>query len=189
VPLDQLKELSCARATRLRSSRRKRPRPASEIKTPTQRALTRGVLLRSLVAVVAVGVVLGVTPTSLASAPPGLTTYGRTVWNLDALLHDTFGSRPVYANAQRGFPKTPRNFSTAFHGDAGSAYYIYTFATARHSAFRTSGPTKPPTSEIGVAGYEVPLTIKGAYIYCGRGMWLFEHGGNGPANWQLSCHK
>src|SRR5205823_6295986 len=51
--------------------------------------LTRVLLLVAL-GLVATGV------TAAATAPPrprGLTTYGRTVWNLEALLHDTFGNR------------------------------------------------------------------------------------------------
>ena len=30
------------------------------------------------------------------AAPPGLSAYGRRVWNLEALLRDTFGRREVY---------------------------------------------------------------------------------------------
>jgi hypothetical protein len=125
----------------------------------------------------------------VTSPPTGLTAYGRIVWNLDALLRDTFGQRPVYLNAKQSYPKSPRNFSTKFTGDCCSATYIYTFANAHHSTLRTVGPTKPPRPNIGASGYEVPLTIRGAYIYCGHKNWLFEHGGNGPANWLISCHR
>jgi hypothetical protein len=124
-----------------------------------------------------------------AGPPVGLTSHGRTVWNLDALLHDTFGARPVFLAADQRFPRSPRNFTTVQGADCCSDYYIYTFANARRSAFKTMGPTRPPRSEIGAAGYEVPLTIRGAYIYCGGNRWLFEHGGNGPANWQITCHR
>lgn len=145
--------------------------------------------------VVSVGMALiTVSETDRASArmdgpPPGLTAYGRVVWNLDALLHDTFGQKHVYLNTKQSYPRSPANFSTSFINNARSRYYIFTFANAHSSVLRTIGPTKLPKPNIGASGYEVPLTIRGAYIYCGRSRWLFEHGGNGPANWQVSCHR
>jgi hypothetical protein len=125
-----------------------------------------------------------------AGPPSGLTSYGRIVWNLDALLHDSFGRRAVYLNRPRDFPRSPRNFSTTFRGDCCSVSYVYTFADARGSALSTLRPATPPRPEVGGAGAEMPLTIRGAYISCGRGRWLFEHlrFGSGPANWRLSCH-
>jgi hypothetical protein len=142
------------------------------------------------VVVVAVSVIAtGGAPARSTGPPSGLTSYGRTVWNLDALLHDTFGQRPVYLSIPRAFPREARNFSTVQGSDCCSAYYLPTFRDARYSAFRLFGPTKPPKPQIGAAGSEVPLTIRRSYIYCGRGSWLFEHYGNGPANWQISCHR
>ncbi len=55
------------------------------------------------------------------SAPAGLTSYGRTVWNLDALLHDRFGHRPVYLSIPQSFPRSPRNFSTISGGLPGQS--------------------------------------------------------------------
>jgi hypothetical protein len=121
--------------------------------------------------------------------PTGLTSYGRTVWNLDALLHDMFGTHSVYRNVRRSWPRTPANFSVVFINNAYSATYLFTFADGHGSAFVSSRPSKPPKPFIGASGGEVPLTVKGAYIDCGAGRWLFEHYGNGPANWQISCHR
>jgi hypothetical protein len=121
--------------------------------------------------------------------PPGLTAHGRTVWNLDALLRDTFGSRTVYLEAKQSYPRSPRNFTTRFIANCCSSYYFYTFAHATGSVFKTIGPTRPPKPQLGASGGEVPLTVRGSYIYCGGGKWLFEHYGNGPANWQISCHR
>lgn len=141
-------------------------------------------------AVAVLAVVIAGGAAGRATAPPaGLTSYGRATWNLDALLHDTFGRHPVYLSTPSNYPKAPRNFSTTSGADCCSSYYLYSFANAARSAFKTVGPTKPPRPQIGAAGYEVPLTIRGAYIYCGGSRWLFEHGGNGPANWQISCHR
>lgn len=131
----------------------------------------------------------GVAAARATGPPSGLTAHGRIVWNLDALLHDTFGSRAVYLNAKQSYPRSPRNFSTRFYGNCCSAYYLFTFANAHGSVLRTVRPPKPPRPIIGGSGYEVPLTIRGAYISCGGNRWLYEHGGSGPANWQISCHR
>ncbi len=125
----------------------------------------------------------------LAATPPGLTSYGRAVWNLDALLHDTFGQRALYLSIPQNYPRSPRNFSTVSGANCCSAYYLGTFKSARGSAFKLFGPTRTPKPSIGASGGEVPLAIRGSYIYCGGGKWLFEHYGNGPANWQISCHR
>ena len=122
-----------------------------------------------------------------ARAPSGLTEYGRVVWNLDALLHDTFGNRPVYVNYAASSAPPIGTFSTRFIAEAASRSYTYTFATARGSAFRIRRPSSPPKPKIGGAGWQMPLKIRGGYIYCGANRWLFEHGGQGPANWLLSC--
>ena len=144
---------------------------------------------------VLVGVVVAAGGAASKGPPDRLTPYGLTVWNLDALLADTFvGSDTfqgikVYRNTRASWPKTPANFSRTFINNAHSAQYLFTFGGATGSDFRTAHPSKPPRSLIGASGGEVPLTIKGAYIRCGAGKWLYEHYGNGPANWQLSCHK
>src|SRR5438045_7593941 len=70
-----------------------------------------------------------------SSPPPGLTTYGRVIWHVDALLHDTFGQRRVWVNPTGNAVSAPRAFSTRFISESGSRRYIFTFANARHSAF------------------------------------------------------
>jgi len=52
-----------------------------------------------------------------------------------------------------------------------------------------TGLRPTPTPGIGGSGGEIPLTVRKAYISCGRGRWLFHHVGNGPANWLVSCHR
>src|SRR3954447_20195760 len=127
-------------------------------------------------------------PAASAGPPAGLTTSGRLLWNLEALLHDTFRNRDVYVNYTAGGPGIPPgNFSAPYFGDAGSRYFIYTFVGARHSSFRPRRPATPPKPVIGAAGGETPLTIRGAYISCASNKWLYEHWGNGPQNWQIDC--
>jgi hypothetical protein len=148
-------------------------------------------LRRSLVSVAAVVIAVAFLATSCSSGPPsGLTAYGRVIWNLDALLHDVFGHRRVYVNYDAGGAGPPRgNFSTRFIAEAASRYYIFTFATARSSAFRAVKPPRPPNAHVGPAGWATPLTLNHLYISCGHGNWLYAHGGQGPANWELFCGR
>jgi len=124
-----------------------------------------------------------------AAPPSGLTTYGRAVWNLDALLHDTFGRRQVYLNVRRSYPRTPANFSTQSLSLAQSRIVLYTFSDARHSAFTLARPVQPPRPDIGASGWDALLTMRGAYISCGGGKWLYEHGGEALANWWVGCRR
>lgn len=119
--------------------------------------------------------------------PPGLTGYGRNVWNLDALLHDTFGQRTVWLDFRSSWPHTPASFSTTFIDFAHTRIFLYTFADARGSMFRAKRPARPPRPKIGISGFDVPLTIRGAYIACTSKTWLYEHGGEAFANWRLAC--
>jgi hypothetical protein len=117
---------------------------------------------------------------ALALVPPhGLTAYGRLVWNLDALLHDRYGSRQVWVNDAA--------ISTRFVSEAGSRRYLYTWRAAHGSSFRLLRPNRPPRKSIGVAGWEEPLRIGGAYISCARGRWLYEHFGEDPLQWEIDC--
>lgn len=129
---------------------------------------------------------LAPTGSTFAAPPSRLTKSGRVLWNLEALLHDTFGNKPVYMNYSGG-PDHAGNFSTKFIDEARSRYFIYTFAEAHRSSFRLSRPESAPKSSVGVAGGETPLTIHGAYISCVPGKWLYEHWGQGPENWQIDC--
>jgi hypothetical protein len=149
---------------------------------------------RIAVATIAVAVViLGLGPIAsgrMASNPPaGLTRSGKVLWNLEALLHDRFGSRDVWVNRPENFPRAAENFTTAGGALCCSGYYSFTFVNARGSAFKTFGPTRLPQPKIGASGGEAPLTIQGSYIYCGANTWLYEHYGNGPWNKQISCHR
>ena len=144
--------------------------------------------------IVAITLLMGVvrggaaaTQATLAGPPPGLTPYGRVVWNLDALLHDTFGSHAVYENFA-GNSRIP-NFSTRFTGAATSVPYVYTFAVARHSAFRSLRPTHPPRIGNYVTGSNIPFKIRGAYISCGNGKWLYGRSGQAFSSGDTWCSK
>lgn len=77
-----------------------------------------------------------------AAPPPGLTPAGRVLWNFEALLHDTFGSRAVcqvtgaYGNGQT-LPDYGDFVSPAAGCDPTATYstYVPVFANAHGSAF------------------------------------------------------
>ena len=121
-----------------------------------------------------------------ASPPNGLTIYGRDVWNLEALLRNSFGTGRVYLD--HGPSGGRANFTTKVLPNYRSGLYLYTFRRTTDSAFRLVRPSAPPKPVIGASGGEVPLTVRGAYIRCGSA-WLYLHYGNGPANWQIGCHR
>ena len=116
--------------------------------------------------------------------PDGLTAQGRLLWNMEALLRDTFERRTVWLHYGRTY-----DFSTASGALCCAGQYYFTFSNARGSRFRAIRPTRPPKTLMGASGGEVPLTIRLYYISCGSGRWLFRRVGNGPANWKLSCRK
>jgi hypothetical protein len=121
-----------------------------------------------------------------AGPPAGLSPSGRITWNLEALLRDTFGNREV--NLQLREFGRPEDFSLAFRGDCCSGSYVFVFSNPHGSQFRARRVSKPPKPVVGASGADVPLTIRGAYVYCGKGQWLYLHEGEGTANWQLSCN-
>jgi hypothetical protein len=115
---------------------------------------------------------------------------GRLLWNLEALLHDTFGSRRVYVTALKTNEWPGENFSAHFMSFSASSYWVFTFAKARHSSFRiVYHPAKPPHATHSVTGGEGPVEVRGGYVACGNARWLYEGGGQGPANLALGCGR
>jgi hypothetical protein len=142
----------------------------------------------ALLFLVAFGVGAAPAGSASSSPPQGLTDSGRDLWNLDALLHDTFGNRAVYLTPGPASP-TSENFTTHFIDEANSYLWIYTFADARHSAFRPLRPTVHPKPYEGTAGWQGVVKVSGAYVSCGRNLWLYQDGGEGDANDVFECLK
>jgi hypothetical protein len=69
---------------------------------------------------------------ALAGPPLGLSAGGRALWNFEALLHDTFGSRYVCTKGNSLNFIAPSNQCSPL---ATYRPYIHQFAAARHSAF------------------------------------------------------
>jgi len=124
-----------------------------------------------------------------ASLAPSLTANGRVIWNLDALVNDTFGDRDECFDGKRidifseahgaGCPAPEARYQT----------YVFTFLNAFHSAFWLVRRSTPPNTGATTAA----LRVDGEYVSCpggeyhhgGRG-WLVEGGGAGP-NGQFWC--
>jgi hypothetical protein len=130
----------------------------------------------------------GGAPTAAGAPPAGLTAYGRTVWNLEALLREAFAGKEVWLHYRGGTgPGAVWDFSTATTALCCGGRYHFTFAAARGSAFSLRRPARPPKAIWGPSAGEIPLTVRRAFVSCGGGRWLFRHVGNGPANSLVSC--
>jgi hypothetical protein len=95
-------------------------------------------------------------------APPGLTGYGRVMWNLDALLHDTFGSHRVYRNAKDSYPRSPENFSATFIDNAHSRVLPLHLRRRQQLGPFDEWPDEATEARDRRLGRKVPLTIRGS---------------------------
>jgi hypothetical protein len=117
-----------------------------------------------------------------SAASPGVTPYGQLVWNLDALVNDTFGHRrPCLDELRNNVFSVPQSqycpAPLARYAD-----YRFTFLNAFHSQFRLVRRSNP------WAGVNVaPFTIDGRYVYCGAGRWLGLFHGAGL--WPFGCDR
>jgi hypothetical protein len=123
---------------------------------------------------VAVGSILtsagsgGATPFAAAPRPPaGLTAHGKIVWQLDALLHDTFGHRKVCVG-----PSPTVDFQLRCSPSSDFNQYLPTFSSARRSTWRLSSAS--PSSL--VLGTFETVQVRGLYVRCRPGFWLVSLG-------------
>jgi hypothetical protein len=127
---------------------------------------------------------------AVAGPPQGLTSNGRVIWNLDALLNDTFASRVACFDSTRyAIFAVPRG-SYCPSPEARYQAWDFTFLGARHSAFRLIRLAKEPLTGV----TNVPVRVNGRYISCpggkyhhGRRGWLVIGGGAGPTG-QFWCN-
>jgi hypothetical protein len=96
--------------------------------------------------------------TAVSRPPAGLTVYGQTLWNVEALLHDTFGNKTTCLRLR------DYAFVSRTCGDlADYGYWKNIFVGARHSRFKLVRLAHPPAmGNVGV------ITVKGLYVSCGR---------------------
>jgi hypothetical protein len=114
---------------------------------------------------------------------PSLTSNGRVIWNLDALLNDTFGNRVDCFDAEHTAIFSVAHGSYCPSPEARYQQYDFTFLNAFHSDFRLVTLAKAPDT----GATNSPLRVNGRYVSCpggeyhhgGRG-WLVFGGGAGP---------
>jgi hypothetical protein len=116
-----------------------------------------------------------------------VTAYGHDTWELDALLHDTFGNRPVYLRLGNPYYNTLNDFTTTHVAAKSGGLFAYTFATASHSTFKLAKPARPPAFFHGDTESWEPFTVGGAYISCPHGLWLYEPEGEPNENQFVTC--
>jgi hypothetical protein len=121
-------------------------------------------------------------PTSasnVTSSPPiGLSAYGKTLWQLDALLNDTYGSKTTNGWQlcfKFSVGDVAAKFTRRCESFAETSFWNPVFADARHSAFRLFRLRRAP-----ILGNVVDVTVRGYYVSCGsfsKHSWLvIRHG-------------
>jgi hypothetical protein len=96
------------------------------------------------------------------SPPAGLTVYGKTLWELDALLHDTFGPAGSGLSLCLRQGRYADNFTRNCGSLAATPYWKDVFASARHSRFKLVRRKHAPA-----LGNVVPVAVNGRYVFCG----------------------
>jgi len=110
----------------------------------------------------------------------GLTRHARLLWNLEALLHQTFDGRGVSVSR-------PENFSCAGECAPLSTYRLYrfTFARAIGSSFHVSKRTFGDNGEFG--NYPVPVLVRGRAVACDARETRFLISFRSTASFTLDC--
>lgn len=127
---------------------------------------------------------LGGASAATAGPPPGLTSQGRTLWEFEALLHDTFHGLRVSAHYDQG-----RDWRFAACGRVGCAplsywsIYFFTFRTATHSTFHLSHRRSLPN----VGNYPVPVKVEGSFTACNRAETRFLFNYESAAGFGFVC--
>jgi hypothetical protein len=125
----------------------------------------------------------GARAATTAGPPPGLTSNGRVLWNLDAVLNDTFGNRVECWDNQREVIFSVPHGSYCPAPAARYQPWEFTFLKAFHSEFRlvrlASQPDTGATSTPVHIGSRYISCPGGAYHHGGRG-WIVIGGGAGP---------
>lgn len=110
------------------------------------------------------------------------TSYGRLIWNLDALVNDTFGHRRPCLDEQRSNVFSVPQSEYCPSPLARYTDYRFTFLNAFHSPYRLVRRSNP-----WAGANVVPFTIANRYVSCGSGRWLgLFHGGG---YWPFGCDR
>lgn len=114
-------------------------------------------------AALAAGIAAGVAAPSARTGQPGLGVTAGMYWNIDALVHDNFGSASVCVRDSFVVTRATSTFCPA--------YYVSLFPSARNSSFSLVIRSRNPLAGLNV----MPVRFKsrlGPYVSCGGGRWL-----------------
>ena len=132
--------------------------------------------------VVIAALALGLSPLASSTttrAPTGLSAAGQALWNFEALLRDTFGSRqPCEAGGSLNF------VANGCAPLASYEPYIYVFADAHGSAYHLAAVSLAP---VAFGNYPVPVRIDRLYVACNsrRTSYLIAYGD--AAGFSFAC--
>jgi hypothetical protein len=123
------------------------------------------------------------TPLASAQPPAGLTQSGRTLWEFEALLQDTFGHLLVSAHYNSG---VNWEFAACRNGCSPNAYwgsYVFTFSAARSSTFHLSD--KRVVKDFG--NYPTLIRVKRHPVACDRAETRFLITYGDAAGFAFAC--
>ena len=144
-------------------------------------ALSVAIIAAASVVFAASGAASGAHKNAPSGPPSGLTVYGQTLWNVEALLHDTFGNKTACLRYRDD------TFVSAACGDlADYGYWKNVFVGARHSRFKLVRLARPPA-----LGNVVLIRVKGLYVSCGGFPVAFAplaHEGSRTHRWLVVLH-
>ncbi len=136
------------------------------------------VVLVTLIAAVCVALVAPMTAS--AGPPPGLSKRGRILWQFEALLHDTFGNRPICSSGRWRQKFTSGDCSPL----AVYSPYFYVFTPARRSAFHITSK-----KACCFGNYPQPVLIRGWNIACDARETTFLIEYVDAASFTLGCSR
>jgi hypothetical protein len=144
-----------------------------------------------LAAIVVVAVLFGAFSASAAGPPPTVSRYltpnGQVVWNLDALINDTFGHRvPCWDDRELNVFAVARGRDCPAPA-ARYAAYVFTFLGAHGSGFRLVSRSRAPVTGV----TNSPIRVNGRYVSCSRpaypGPGWVVYGGGAFASGLIWC--
>jgi hypothetical protein len=105
------------------------------------------------------------TAASANGPPTGLTAAGRLLWNLEALLRETFGTN--YQGCLKNLNRYTLSFTKDSYCRTHASYqfqgYRFTFKGASRSAFHLVARTFRPTA---FGNYPEPIRVESSYVAC-----------------------
>jgi hypothetical protein len=124
-------------------------------------------------------------PSRADRPPPGLKENGQMLWQLEALLRDTFGGSDFYLH----YEQDAAWFDQEFTGNCCSEEWSLLFPAATGSDLKISDPGFTLPAVHGASGGVTPLKILDDYIACPDGRWVYTGLGaaRGTSHFSVFC--